>query len=231
MRIDTRIVHRSIDRPTSWRRARSSVSDLAFVRHLRICRLVLILAGTVVCAWPTELTAAEARRISITVRVYQTAGLSATFEQRAFSEAETVLRAALVDVRWQKCAGPNRSPACYEPGGFSELLLVVRQGAPCREPSATLGHALVVPGAGGVMATVHLDCIAWLASVSKADVAVLLGRVVAHELGHLMMHTSSHARRGLMRANWTPHEVRRNLATDWAFTADDIAAMSRPAQD
>lgn len=60
---------------------------------------------------------------------------------------------------------------------------------------------------------------------------MLLGRVVAHELGHLMMHTSSHAHRGLMRANWTPHEVRRNLAADWAFTADDIAAMSRPVPD
>lgn len=150
MRIDTRIVHRLADRATSRRRARSSVSERAFVRHPTTCRLALILAGVAVCGWPTELTAVEAHRISITVRVYQTAGLSSTFEQRAFSEAETVLRAALVDVRWQQCGGPNRSSACQAPGGPSQLLLVVREGGPCLETSATLGHALVVHGAGGL---------------------------------------------------------------------------------
>jgi hypothetical protein len=170
-------------------------------------------------------------RTSITVRVYQTAGLSSAIEQRALTEAKTVMQSALVDVHWRNCAGPNRLPACYVPGGPSELLLIVREGAPCQEASATLGHALVVRGAGGVMATAHLDCIAWLARVSRTDVGVLLGRVIAHELGHLMMHTSSHARRGLMRANWTPDEVRRNLAVDWVFTADDLAALSRPAPD
>ena len=61
------------------------------------------------------------------------------------------------------------------------------------------------------------------------DVAVLLGRVAAHELGHLMMHTTAHARRGLMRPNWTPYEVRRNRLADWEFTAEDVTAMRQPA--
>ena len=187
--------------------------------------LAVILAGAAVCLLPTELAAAEAPRASITVRVYQqTADLTSALEDRALREAETVLRAAFVDLHWQDCTGQNRALACDVPGGPSELLLVVRHGDPCEEMPARLGHAI----AGGVMATVHLNCIARLARVSRTDAAVLLGRVIAHELGHLMMRGSSHPRRGLMRAKWTLFEVRRNHAADWAFTPDDVKAMHQP---
>jgi hypothetical protein len=200
--------------------------------HTRIVyRLALTLAGAGAWTWPTAATVGGVPRIAITVRVYQTAGLSSALEERALTEATAVMHSAAVDVRWQQCGGTNRSQACSTPAGPSELLLIVREGAPCQTTSAALGHAQVVRGAGGVMATVHLDCIAWFARVSRTDVGVLFGRVVAHELGHLLMRTSSHARRGLMRANWTPHEVQRNLAADWTFTAGDIAAMSRTAPD
>jgi hypothetical protein len=45
----------------------------------------------------------------------------------------------------------------------------------------------------------------------------------------LMMRSSAHARRGLMRPNWTPDEVRRNDVVDWEFTAGDVTAMHQPA--
>ena len=187
--------------------------------------LAVILAGAAVCMPPTELAATEAPRASVTVRVYQqTADLTSALEDRALREAETVLRAAFVDLHWQDCTGQNRPPACDVPGGPSELVLVVRDGDPCQEMPARLGHAI----AGGVMATVHLNCIAWLARVSRTNAAVLLGRVIAHELGHLMMRASSHPRRGLMRAKWTLFELRRNHATDWAFTPADVEAIHQP---
>jgi hypothetical protein len=78
---------------------------------------------------------------------------------------------------------------------------------------------------------VHFSCVAWLAKTAGTDVAVLLGRVIAHELGHLLRRTSAHARHGLMRPNWTPDEVRRNRAADWAFTAGDVAAMRLPGAE
>ena len=74
-----------------------------------------------------------------------------------------------------------------------------------------------------------LSCVERLAMSAGTDVAVLLGRVAAHELGHLIMLTPAHARRGLMRPNWTPYEVRRNRLADWEFTAEDVTAMRQPA--
>lgn len=174
-------------------------------------------------------TTLAAPRTTLTVRVYETTGLSAPVERRALAAAEVVLRSALVDVRWQHCSGPATSEACAVPPGPLELILVVREGTGCPEVSARLGEALVVRDEGGMLATVFFDCVEWLATSTRTDVAVLLGRVVAHELGHLMMNTTAHARRGVMRPIWTREEVRRNRATDWEFTADDVTAMRQGA--
>lgn len=210
----------------------TSVSEFAFGRDRTTYSLALILACAAVWTSPTALTAAEVPRIAVTVRVYQTAGLAFTLEQRVLAEAEKVLRAGLVEVRWQECTGLNPSPICDVSPRPSDLLLVVRAGDPChQDTSATLGAALVVRRAGGVLATVYVNCVASFATAARADVAVLLGRVAAHELGHLMMRTSAHARRGLMRPNWTQNEIRRNRPADWAFTAVDVAAMHQPGAD
>ena len=48
----------------------------------------------------TALAATPDGRTVLTVRVYQTAGLSSAAERRALAEAGTVLRAGGIDVRW-----------------------------------------------------------------------------------------------------------------------------------
>jgi hypothetical protein len=208
-------------------RRSSSLCEFAFVRHRTTYSLALLLACACVWTSPIAFAATAVPRIALTVRVYQTARLPSALEQRALAEAETVLRAGLVDVRWQECTGLNSPPTCDVPPGPSELLLAVREGA-CQDTPPTLGKAFVVRREGGVLATVYVNCVAWLATAAGTDVAVLLGRVAAHELGHLIIRTSAHARRGLMRPNWTLDEVRRNHAGDWAFTGGDVAAMRQP---
>lgn len=187
------------------------------------------LGFSVVCAamWTcsTAVTAMEAPRTALTVRVYESVELPASLERRALAEAEIVLRSALVDVRWERCSGQAGSEACLVPPTPGERVLVVREGAGCPGVSAKLGEALVVRGEGGMLATVFFDCVEWLATASRTDVAVLLGRVAAHELGHLMMRSTAHPRHGLMRPMWTRAEVRRNRSTDWEFTAEDVEAM------
>ena len=206
----------------------STVSAFSFARHRTTCRFALILAAAGACTTPASLTAADSPRTTITVRVYQIAGVPYALEHRALAEAEAVLQSARVDVSWQECTGPNPSAACHEPRGRSELLLIVREGADCQAASAPLGEAFLVPGASDGLATVYFSCVAQLATRAKTDVAVLLGRVAAHELGHLMIGTPTHSHHGVMRPFWGPDELRRNRAADWAFTAKDVAAMREP---
>ena len=98
----------------------------------------------------------------------------------------------------------------------------------CKDTPTTLGKAVIVPDTGGILATVYFSCVERFATSAGTDFAVLLGRVAAHELGHLMLNSSVHAHHGLMRPHWTLDEVRLNRAADWVFTAGDVAAMHAP---
>jgi hypothetical protein len=164
------------------------------------------------------------------VRVYQTARLPSLLQQRALAEAELVLRSALVDVQWRQCTSTSadRSEVCSSPPAPLELVLVVGDVRRCKATPTTLGKAVIVPDTGGILATVYFSCVERFATSAGTDVAVLLGRVAAHELGHLMLNSSGHARHGLMRPYWTLNEVRLNRPADWVFTAGDVAAMHAP---
>jgi hypothetical protein len=49
-----------------------------------------------------------------------------------------------------------------------------------------------------------------------------MGRVTAHEIGHLLLGTNSHTVSGLMQAKW---DLRRLHLTDWQFTSADAAKI------
>src|SRR5439155_10444253 len=49
----------------------------------------------------------------------------------------------------------------------------------------------------------------------------LLGRVVAHEVGHLLLGTTAHSATGLMRARWNDEEARRDHPMDWLLSWAD----------
>ena len=58
-------------------------------------------------------------------------------------------------------------------------------------------------------ATVFRDRVLALAQSGRYPEAVLLGHAIAHELGHLLLNSSTHARYGLMAARWRDTELDR----------------------
>ena len=66
-----------------------------------------------------------------------------------------------------------------------------------------------------------------VASQADASPSLVLGRAIAHELGHLLIGTPRHSSRGLMRALWSQEELRGDRAADWRFSADESALMKR----
>ena len=61
--------------------------------------------------------------------------------------------------------------------------------------------------------------------VKPTSIGTLLGRAMAHEIGHLLMGRAAHAVRGLMRPRWTRAEVARNVKADWGFDGPDLRAI------
>ena len=77
-----------------------------------------------------------------------------------------------------------------------------------------------------MLGTIYADRVEWLAGAAGSQLAPLLGRAIAHELGHLLMGTSTHGLHGgLMRAEWTREEVRRARPQDWQLAAPDVVRI------
>jgi hypothetical protein len=79
----------------------------------------------------------------------------------------------------------------------------------------------------GCFSTVYADRITNLAAATGADIGTLLGRAIAHEIGHLLLGTVVHAEAGLMRAHWSGEELRREQPSDWVFSQIEARQMKR----
>jgi len=201
------------------------------------------------------LPAADARAAvtlwtEVPVRVYDTTGTSAAERRTSLDVAGSIVSAVAVNVIWRVCDQQGKGQrakgkgegskgkgevkgTCDSPLNPRELALrIIRSPVPNNyRGDLPLGDALIDTRVGaGVLATVYLDRVTWIAQQTHADRSVLLGRAIAHELGHLLMATSGHGTGGLMRAVWSRGELRHGQTSDWMFTQADAAAIAARAR-
>jgi hypothetical protein len=187
---------------------------------------VLVAAVGIVGAAGSSLHAAAT---SIVVRTY-TEAASAPDIRTARHTAGAILERAGIQVLWLECALPDGltdTGACALAPRWNELLVrVVSAGAEDgRRGVDTLGSALVDVDAGaGSLATVYADRVRVMAQRDGADKAELLGRAMAHEIGHLLLGTNGHAAHGLMRASWSSVDLRGHRV-QWFFSRKEGEAM------
>jgi hypothetical protein len=90
----------------------------------------------------------------------------------------------------------------------------------------SLGYSFVEAGAArGILATVFADRVSALAVSAGVDAGQLLGRALAHEVGHILLGRADHPRAGLMRGRWTVADLQRNRPHDWTWSrreGDDL---------
>jgi len=91
-----------------------------------------------------------------------------------------------------------------------------------------LGHAAIDSKTQtGVLATVFIDRTRRLSGELGIDHRVLLGRTIAHELGHLLLATTTHGTAGLMREAWSRDELLGTRRDDWIFDRSDAEAIRK----
>jgi hypothetical protein len=73
---------------------------------------------------------------------------------------------------------------------------------------SAFGIAFVGDDETGRNADVFWKRVQQIQQTAKVDVSLILGSVMAHEMGHLLLGSRSHAVSGLMRARWQPDELR-----------------------
>jgi hypothetical protein len=193
-------------------------------------RHIVVFVMLVTACAPSLALGAVTAWTDVVVRVYDANGAIAGTNRAALDQARKTLEAASIDVIWRMCSTVSPCNAPMAPGELA--IRIVRSAGPPRDHRAMpLGDAMLDTGSGhGVLATIYIDRVEWLAHEAGADSRALLGRAIAHELGHLLLATTTHGPVGLMRAFWSQAEVRRGEARDWAFAPTELATIRRRAE-
>lgn len=162
-----------------------------------------------------------AAALAVTIRVYDLYGLPADTRQEALAITAEALAHAGVEAIIVDCSAKPALAACKVGLGEGELILRILRLP--KEGAHTLGDA-IVRGENGpsIIATVYATAIAQRARRTGSNMATIVGRVSAHELGHLLLGSNLHAAHGLMRPSWDLQRVDRG---DWDFTVDDAATI------
>lgn len=187
---------------------------------VRVARVIAIVA----CA--ASVITAEAQTVSppvVTIRVYDATGRTAEELTIAQHTAEAILEAAGVTVRWRECwrdhGGLRRGQQlCGDTLQPTEVVVRIVSGLPETQGGLmALGYSLVVGHAGvATLATVFGNRVTELARRVNLDFNTLMGRAMAHEVGHLLLGTSEHGTAGLMRAHWSDVAL-KDHERDWQF--------------
>jgi len=169
----------------------------------------------------------------LTARFYSAADVATSDRATATHVTATILRDAGVDVVWMDCNDRvtahthTMSAGCSQPPGPDEVIVRFVSALSSSRPgqrsaSDSLGDAYIdTLAASGSLATVYVDRVAAMSRASGIDAGTLLGRVTAHEIGHLLLGTATHRASGLMRAEWSTTLLQRRSANDWRFSRLD----------
>jgi hypothetical protein len=189
-------------------------------------------ATAVVLMAMTTVHADRRPQATLTVRLYNTAGIPADQVLAARQSAAAILEDTGVAVVFRHCgrAVPGEpADACDQSLKPSEVVVRIID-APASNPSLdpeAFGLSYVVERTNrGWLATVFADRTARAAARVRGDAGVLLGRVIAHEVGHLLLGVSYHGHAGLMRAQW-PDAMLTRTGDAWLFSLGEAARIHR----
>lgn len=179
----------------------------------------------------------------VQVRVYDTGTATPAMRAVAIRTATAILAGTDVVIALHDCTHDGRRPDCQKAIHADSLIVRILpaflRGAATRgsalasrsdTPSADvqLGLAIIDPDTRtGEMATLFFEQVITVAERAGVDPGELLGRALAHEVGHLLLGVPGHSTSGLMRAVWTDAELVQNRPADWMFAPSDERRLRR----
>ena len=145
----------------------------------------------------------------------------------ARDRATEVLGRSGITLTWPDCASPANpiaNPRCRGisyPEHFSVRL--VPKFSPVNE--RIFGQSFQNEAGEGSYVLVYFAALAVFKPATAVSTGDLLGCVVAHELGHLLLGTASHSANGLMSAVWQDPELQLAAHGDLHFTRNEADRM------
>lgn len=159
--------------------------------------------------------AARVQRATLTVHLVDLAGIRQGDLKAAKAEAASVFRQAGIDVRWATGALPVLSAHTAQTDELA-LFLVNAAGLDQEAGSEAMGEAYRAVR----RAYIYCNRLSAESRGRQTNGSVVLGRVMAHEIGHLLLPAGTHSRSGIMRP-----EVDFEIRSVHSFTRDQADTM------
>jgi hypothetical protein len=170
--------------------------------------------------------------MAMTLRVRDYSRVNRSVLLAAEAEASGILAQSGVNTRWTDCPtlpGDLASfPNCQPPWQVNDYVINVMPDSMAillGKSEDALGLATECGMGPSCTASVFYDRVSKLAGGDRAPVDVLLGRAMAHEIGHLLLGANSHSPNGIMRGHWSPREFRLDARLDLLFTMGQSRRM------
>ncbi len=180
------------------------------------------IAGLTLCVGVAGWESAAAQtqtpeRFSVQVLLQDDAGVPADVLERAKRDAIGVFGRSDIDLEW------------IDGGTYQSRSLVLRIVA---RPTGTKNRSRFVVGlapgtreAQGTMALAFYGRIRVYSAELALDVSQMLGHVMAHELGHLLLPNDAHSFTGVMRGAWDRAQAAQATAGLLTFTPEQAALI------
>lgn len=165
--------------------------------------------------------------IPVTVGVFNDAATPRPVVEFAEQEASRIFMSAGLEITWVDCLARQEnvpSASCPPPQGPTNLnLRILPRGKTLKEDS--FGVAFLAADGTGTYIDVFYDAVEKLQHESNTSPGRLLGHVMAHEIGHMLIGSHAHSNWGIMCPVWGPRELRSVEMGSAIFTGDQARRM------
>lgn len=181
----------------------------------------------------TKVAPASGPMPTINVRIYNYAEVAGGVLAKARSESERIFRRAGIETRWLACAVPGSDvetkPPCKAKPGATDIqvrILPKKMAQGLMKHHSEFGLAFTAPGDGfGSNASIFYHRVEELSERRHTSKSLLLGHLIAHEVGHLLLGSNSHSRSGIMHVPWDRAQVERASLGTLLFTGREPDKM------
>ena len=165
--------------------------------------------------------------LNLTVSVFNDAGVEPSVWLQAQGRASEIMRRSGISLTWLDCGSPVSrmpDPNCSAISYPTHLSVrVVPKISPVK--GHIFGQTFQDAAGEGNYVLVYYASIKAFRATTTVPAGELLGCVVAHELGHLLLGTASHSSAGLMSAVWQDPELRQVVRGNLFFNGDEGERM------
>ncbi len=195
--------------------------------RFRFLSLVIVsLIASVAAAARTPDALAPRVRLS----VFNDAGIPADALAQAAVRATAILAQSGVELDWLNCGRPDPSnfsqratPCSFVGWPYQLSVRILPRG---RSVGADVfGEAFLDQSGRGVHSNVYYNNLAANREHTRLSDGDMLGFVIAHEVGHLLLGTNSHAPSGLMQARWDSAALHSASHNTLFFTPAQCSAL------